>query len=267
VAAEEEEEEDSGPPAWLDDVNPDSMEITTHMFDESVFAFADKPFTRFQMERVGYYVVDPDSTIEKPIFNRTLGLRERADKKRVGAKNGGAAGAKAGPAAGPSAWTKTEIKVGQIVKAWEHPDSEKLWCEEIDVGEGQPRQIASGLREFYPDVSQMTGRRCLVVTNLKPAKLGGFSSCGMVLCAGNADHTKVEFVDVPAGAAIGERVFVEGESGDPVGAGNMKKKKIFAALAKDLKTSDACVAQWKGKAIMTSAGPCTVPSLGGVFIK
>ena len=89
----------------------------------------------------------------------------------------------------------------------------------------------------------------------------------MVLCAGNADHTKVEFVDVPAGAAIGERVFVEGESGDPVGAGNMKKKKVFAALAKDLKTSDACVAQWKGKAIMTSAGPCTVPSLGGVFIK
>ena len=34
----------------------------------------------------------------------------------------------------------------------------------------------------------------------------------MVLCAGNADHTKVEFVDVPEGAKIGERVFVEGES-------------------------------------------------------
>ena len=99
------------------------------MFDESVFAFANKPFTRFQMERVGYYVVDPDSTMEKPIFNRTLGLRERADKKKVGAKNSGAADSGAGAAAagaGPSAWTKTEIKVGQIVKAWEHPDSEKV---------------------------------------------------------------------------------------------------------------------------------------------
>ena len=113
----------------------------------------------------------------------------------------------------------------------------------------------------------MTGRRCLVVTNLKAAKLGGFKSSGMVLCAGNADHTKVEFVDVPEGAKIGERVFVEGESGEPVGASKMKKKKIFAALAKDLKTSDACVAQWSGKTIMTSAGPCTVPTLGGVFIK
>ena len=143
----------------------------------------------------------------------------------------------------------------------------QLWCEEIDVGEGEPRQIASGLREFYPDVSQMTGRRCLVVTNLKPAKLGGFKSMGMVLCAGNADHTKVEFVDVPEGAKIGERVFVEGDSGEPVGPSNMKKKKVFEAVAKDLKTSDACVAQWSGKPIMTSAGPCTVPSLGGVFIK
>ena len=85
----------------------------------------------------------------------------------------------------------------------------------------------------------MTGRRCLVVTNLKPAKLGGFKSMGMVLCAGNADHTKVEFVDVPEGAKIGERVFVEGDSGEPVGPSNMKKKKVFEAVAKDLKTSDA----------------------------
>jgi hypothetical protein len=131
VAADEDEEEekDVGPPAWLDDVNPNSMETTTHMFDASVFAFADKPFTRFQMERVGYYVVDPDSTMEKPVFNRTLGLRERADKKKVGGKTSGggaAAAAAAGAGAGPSPWTKTEIKVGQIVKAWEHPDSEKV---------------------------------------------------------------------------------------------------------------------------------------------
>ena len=55
------------------------------------------------------------------------------------------------------------------------------------------------MREFYPDVAMMTGRRCLVVCNLKPAKLGGFTSEGMVLCAGNAEHTQVEFVDVPEG--------------------------------------------------------------------
>ena len=86
VVEEEEDEdaEDDGPPAWLDDINPNSKEVTTHLFDASVFAYADKPFTHFQMERVGYYTVDPESTLENPIFNRTLTLRERADKRKVG---------------------------------------------------------------------------------------------------------------------------------------------------------------------------------------
>ena len=98
------------------------------MFDASVFEFADKPFTRFQMERVGYYVVDPDSTKEKPVFNRTLGLRERADKRKVSGNKGvaGQAVAATGASGEQSAWTKTEIKVGQIVKVWEHPDSDKV---------------------------------------------------------------------------------------------------------------------------------------------
>ena len=38
-----------------------------------------------------------------------------------------------------------DVRVGKIVEAWEHPDSEKLWVERIDVGEEEPRQIASGL--------------------------------------------------------------------------------------------------------------------------
>jgi len=45
-----------------------------------------------------------------------------------------------------------DIRVGKIVKAWPHPDSEKLWCEEVDIGEAKPRQIASGLRKHYTQV-------------------------------------------------------------------------------------------------------------------
>ena len=40
--------------------------------------------------------------------------------------------------------TKLNMVVGLIKKAWKHPDSEKLWCEEIDIGGDKPRQIASG---------------------------------------------------------------------------------------------------------------------------
>ena len=74
------------PAAWLDDVNPDSLEVTTHMFDSSVFEYAEKHFTTFQMERVGYYVVDPDSTKEHMVLNRTLTLRERKDMKSMKGK-------------------------------------------------------------------------------------------------------------------------------------------------------------------------------------
>jgi flagellar basal body rod protein FlgF len=47
----------------------------------------------------------------------------------------------------------------------------------------------------------------------------------------------------------------------------MKKKKIFESVAKELKTNAEKIATWQGKPVMTSAGPCTVPSLVDVFIK
>ena len=62
---------------------------------------------------------------------------------------------------------KLEFKVGLIVKVWVHPDADKLYCEEIDVGEeGGSRQIASGLRPHYSE-EEMLGKRVLVVANLK----------------------------------------------------------------------------------------------------
>lgn len=261
------------------------MEVTTHMFDASVFEHAEKHFTTFQIERVGYYVIDPDSTKEHMILNRTLTLRERTDMKKMKANgnqqnskkkqkktkktkgNGETKKNNDGPP--QTNWSKTDIRVGYITKAWKHPDSEKLWCEEIDVGEESGvRQIASGLRAFYPTAEEVQGRKCLVVCNLKPAKLGGFKSAGMVLCASNDDHTQVEFVDVPKDAKIGERVFLndEKEQGEPVSANSMGKKKVFKKLAEELKTNDEKIATWQGKSIMTSAGPCTVPSMAGVHI-
>lgn len=45
-----------------------------------------------------------------------------------------------------------------VGQAWKHPDSDKLWCEEIDLGEAEPRQIASGLRHFYAEESDLTGQ-------------------------------------------------------------------------------------------------------------
>lgn len=148
-----------------------------------------------------------------------------------------------------------DIRVGKILKAWEHESAEKLYCEEVDVGEDKPRQIASGLRPFYK-LDEMQNRTVLVLCNLKARSLVGFPSHGMVMCASNADHTKVEFAVPPEGAKIGERVMFEGVSGEPEAENKVAKKKIFETLAPDLKTDENGVVVWKDKKSVTSAGPC-----------
>ena len=148
-----------------------------------------------------------------------------------------------------------DIRVGKILKAWPHPEAEKLYCEEIDVGEDQPRQIASGLRPFYPSADDLIGKTVMVLCNLKSRKLVGFPSHGMVMCASNADHTAVETMEPPAGAAIGERIMFEGYDGEAETEAKVAKKKVFETVAPDLKTNAEGICVWKGAISKTSAGP------------
>lgn len=132
-----------------------------------------------------------------------------------------------------------DIRVGRLVKVWPHPEAEKLYCEEIDCGEESgPRQIASGLRQFYSAASELEGRMVLVLANLKPRKLVGFASNGMVLCASNTEHTQVKLVEPPAHAKVGYRVVFPGFSTEsmPLTPAQVQKKKVFEALAAGLKT-------------------------------
>ena len=76
-----------------------------------------------------------------------------------------------------------DIRVGTIVSVGKHPNADALYLEEIDLGEGKPRQVISGLVRFVP-LEKMQGRRVVVVTNLKPAKMRDVMSYGMVRLAG-----------------------------------------------------------------------------------
>jgi methionyl-tRNA synthetase len=163
-----------------------------------------------------------------------------------------------------SEFTKIEIRVGQIVKVWNHPDADKLFCEEIDIGEESgARLIASGLREHY-SLEEMLGKKVLVVCNLKAAKIVGFNSNGMVLAA--KGEGKVELVTPPDDAPIGERVFIDGLTGEPATSAQVKKKKIWETVAKELRTTEQNVASWEGKEILTTTGKCTVLTLKGAPI-
>jgi len=157
--------------------------------------------------------------------------------------------------------TALDIRVGRITKVWEHPEADKLYCEEIDVGEDEPRQIASGLRP-YMNAEDMEGRLVLVLCNLKARKMLGFPSHGMVLCASNEDHTDVKFVNPPVDAKVGERVTIpgfnfEGEEGQPFAENKIGKKKVFEKLAPFLVTSEYGVPEFLGRPFLTSAGVCT----------
>lgn len=71
--------------------------------------------------------------------------------------------------------TKLDIRVGHVLKCWNHPDSDKLLCEEVDLGGGEVRLIASGLRAFY-SAEQLQDRRVVVLANLKERSMAGFKS-------------------------------------------------------------------------------------------
>jgi methionyl-tRNA synthetase len=190
--------------------------------------------------------------------------RKKEEKAKMIAKSHGATQTVGDP--NQPEFTKVEIKVGKIVKVWNHEDADKLFCEQIDLGEDTgPREIASGLRGFYT-LEEMQDRMVLVVCNLKGQKMLGFMSNGMVLAAKSEDGAIVELVAPPEGAQIGERVFVSEMTGDPFSPVQVRKKKVWENVLKSLRTVEGGILTWEGKPILTSAGPCKAPSLEGVFV-
>lgn len=165
--------------------------------------------------------------------------------------------------------SRMDLRVGVITKVWDHPTAERLYCEEIDVGDEAPRQIASGLREHY-SLEEMMGRKVLVVCNLKEAKLQGFASNGMVLAckrsveqADGSSKVVVQLVEPGSAAAVGERACVEGMPEGPVWAPNATKKhKVWEAVAPHLHTNADGVACYKDQPLITlvSKTQCTVVS-------
>ena len=98
---------------------------------------------------------------------------------------------------------KLQFQVGEIIACEEVKKSRKLLCSQVKIG-SQVRQIVSGIKAHY-SAEEMVGKKVMVVTNLKPAKLAGILSEGMILCAEDADGNLSLMVPekkMPAGAEI-----------------------------------------------------------------
>ena len=98
---------------------------------------------------------------------------------------------------------KMQFQVGEIIACEEVPKSKKLLCSQVKIG-SQVKQIVSGIKAYYKP-EDMVGKKVMVLVNLKPAKLAGVLSEGMLLCAEDAEGNLALMTpekDMPAGAEI-----------------------------------------------------------------
>ena len=100
-------------------------------------------------------------------------------------------------------FAKMQFQIGEIIRCEEVPKSKKLLCSQVRVG-SQIKQIVSGIKQHY-SAEEMVGKKVMVLVNLKPAKLAGVLSEGMLLCAEDAEGNLALLTpekEMPAGAEI-----------------------------------------------------------------
>ncbi len=100
-------------------------------------------------------------------------------------------------------FAKLQFQIGEIVKCEAVPKSKKLLCSQVKIG-NETRQILSGIKAWYAP-EEMVGKKVMVVTNLKPAKLAGLMSEGMILAAEDADGNLALMTpdkDIASGAEV-----------------------------------------------------------------
>ena len=117
--------------------------------------------------------------------------REEAEAKKAAAKAAKKADKKESKSEGVALigidqFFETSLKIGTVVEAQEVPKSKKLLLLQVDVGEEENRQVVAGIKEWYAPEELLNSQVC-VVANLKPAKLMGMKSEGMLLAAKDAD--------------------------------------------------------------------------------
>lgn len=212
--------------------------------------------------------------VEKPSAAAGGGVKKEKKEKKEKAAETPAASAPAAAAASSGGAEKggalnvnsIDLRVGLITSVKRHETADKLYCEMIDVGEAEPRAIASGLVPHYT-LEQMQYRMCIVICNLKPRKLVGFQSHGMVLCAvkkDDAGNEKVEFVDIPAGAKPGDRIVGEGLAVvEVLSASQVEKQKAFETVGAGFTVNSNGEAMWNDvKLVVQGLGAvCTAPTV------
>ena len=172
---------------------PETAEKIVKQLNTSVREFSD--LTKFGLYESGNKV-----TAEPEILFARLDMKEVAKKEEEEEKG---IDIEAKPEISYEDFAAMQFQVGEIIACEAVPKSKKLLCSQVKIG-STVKQIVSGIKAYYSP-EEMVGKKVMVLVNLKPAKLAGVLSEGMLLCAedaeGNLALMKPE-KDMPAGAEI-----------------------------------------------------------------
>ncbi len=98
-------------------------------------------------------------------------------------------------------FTKVEMIVGEVIESRKHESADKLLVSKVDIGNGEIRQIVSGIASVIKP-EDFVGKKVIVVTNLKPCKIRGVESQGMIVCASNDDKIEILSSSLPNGSKL-----------------------------------------------------------------
>ncbi|MCX8199967.1 MAG: methionine--tRNA ligase [Candidatus Micrarchaeota archaeon] len=171
---------------------------------------SDEIFRQLNVERpswkdLGALTLKPGHMLgePKPIFRKidaSVGGTPGAAQASRGAKP-----AKTQPPGEKLTIAGIDLEIGEILSVEKHPNAEKLFIEKVRLGDGE-RQIVSGLAQFYTP-EELVGKKVIIVKNLKPARIRGVESAGMLLAAASGDE--VEVLCAPD-SRPGDKVVAEG---------------------------------------------------------
>src|SRR5699024_6215843 len=91
---------------------------------------------------------------------------------------------------------RVELKVAEVIECSKVEGADKLLKFRLDAGDKAHRQILSGIAEYYPNPEELVGKKVVIVANLKPRKMRGEISQGMILSA-EADDGKLTVIEAP----------------------------------------------------------------------
>ena len=140
---------------------------------------------------------------------------------------------------------EVDIRIGQIISIEKHPDADKLYIEKIECGEEEPRTIVSGLASYYRE-EELIGKKIALVSNLKPAKIRGIKSFGMLLACSEGDNLEV----VSPNGEVGERLLPK----DSVAVDVEKRISIDRFFEFPLKVTNHVLSLADGRVITDSQG-------------